>query len=286
MEWILFILGGASIGVISGFFGIGGGIVLTPALLILGYEPSQAIMLSLMLTLGSTITGSLSHFRLNNVKVKLAVILGGFGVAGSVMTAPFVKWLDSVNGAATVISVAYIAILSWFSYQFFSKRENESKAKGKGAVPVIGFFTGIISSLMGVSGGFVMTPLLTKWIKLDLNKAIGTSISAASIIVMSGIGSYMFTGETLDFRHGIILIIGALFGTPIGSFQLKRFKVAKVKLMLSYMYMIVAVSVLFKLFSLSAVSFGLILAAVLAFFWILIHSVQQSKREEKLEQMM
>ncbi len=286
MEWILFILGGASIGVISGFFGIGGGIVLTPALLILGYEPSQAIMLSLMLTLGSTITGSLSHFRLNNVNVKLAMILGGFGVIGSVVTAPFVKWLDSLNGAATVISVAYIAILSWFSYQFFSKRDNETKAKGKGAVPVIGFFTGVISSLMGVSGGFVMTPLLTKWIKLDLNKAIGTSISAASIIVISGIGSYMFTGETLDFRHGIVLIIGALLGTPLGSVQLKRFKVAKVKQMLSYMYMIVAVSVLFKMLSLSAVSFGLILLSVIVFFGILIHSVQQAKREEKMEQMM
>jgi uncharacterized protein len=282
MEWLLFILGGASIGVISGFFGIGGGIVLTPVLLILGYEPSQAIMLSLMLTLGSTVTGSLSHFRLNNVNVKLAGVLGVFGVAGSVMTAPFVKWLDSINGAATVISIAYIAILSWFSYQFISKREQESKAKGKGAVPVIGYFTGVISSLMGVSGGFVMTPLLTKWIKLNLNKAIGTSISAASIIVLSGIASYMYTGESLDYRHGIVLIIGALFGTPLGSVQLKRFSVIKVRKMLSFMYMTVAVSVLLKMLSLSAVSFGIILASVLAFFGILIYSVQQ---ERSLRQM-
>ncbi|MCA1054366.1 sulfite exporter TauE/SafE family protein [Rossellomorea aquimaris] len=282
MEWLLFILGGASIGVISGFFGIGGGIVLTPALLILGYEPSQAIMLSLMLTLGSTLTGTLSHLKLNNVNVKLAVTLGVFGVIGSVLTAPFVKWLDSVNGAATVISIAYIVILSWFSYQFFSKHEKESSAKGKGAVSVIGFFTGVISSLMGVSGGFVMTPLLTKWIKLDLNKAIGTSISAASIIVLSGIGSYMFTGESLDYRHGIVLILGALLGTPLGSLQLKRFSVVKVKRMLSFMYMIVAVSVLLKMLSLSAVSFGIIIASVLAFFGILIYTVQQGKRGEGL----
>ncbi|CAN7402106.1 sulfite exporter TauE/SafE family protein [Rossellomorea sp. LjRoot5] len=278
MEWILFMIGGAVIGVISGFFGIGGGIVLTPTLLVLGYEPSQAIILSLMLTLGSTVTGTLSHLRLKNVSKKLAVFLGVFGVIGSVVTVPFVKWLDAINGASTFISIVYIAILSWFSYQFLSKRQQDTKPKGIFAAPVIGLFTGMISSLMGVSGGFVMTPLLTKWLKLDLNKAIGTSISAASIIVLSGITSYMYTGESLDYRHGILLIIGALIGTPIGSIQLKRFSGVMVKRMLAVLYMVVAVSVLFKMLSIAAVSLGLILGAVLVFFGMLIYSLQQSKR--------
>jgi uncharacterized protein len=278
MEWILFMIGGAVIGIISGFFGIGGGIVLTPTLLVLGYEPSQAIILSLMLTLGSTVTGTLSHLRLKNVNKKLALLLGVFGVIGSVMTVPFVKWLDSINGASTFISIVYIGILSWFSYQFLSKRQQCTKAKGSIAAPVIGLFTGIISSLMGVSGGFVMTPLLTKWLRLDLNKAIGTSISAASIIVLSGITSYMYTGESLDYRHGILLIIGALIGTPIGSIQLKRFSGVIVKRMLAVLYMVVAVSVIFKMLSIASVSLGLILVAVLVFFGMLIYSVQQSKR--------
>ncbi|PFG06438.1 sulfite exporter TauE/SafE family protein [Bacillus sp. es.034] len=278
MEWILFMIGGAVIGVISGFFGIGGGIVLTPTLLVLGYEPSQAIILSLMLTLGSTVTGTLSHLRLKNVSKKLAVLLGVFGVVGSVVTVPFVKWLDAINGASTFISIVYIAILSWFSYQFLSKPQQDSKPKGNFAAPVIGLFTGIISSLMGVSGGFVMTPLLTKWLKLDLNKAIGTSISAASIIVLSGITSYMYTGESLDYRHGILLIIGALIGTPIGSIQLKRFSGVIVKRMLAVLYMVVAVSVFFKMLSIATVSLGLILGAVLVFFGMLIYSLQQSKR--------
>ena len=131
---------------------------------------------------------------------------------------------------------------------------------------------------MGVSGGFVMTPLLSKWLKLDLNKAIGTSISAASIIVLSGIGSYLYAGEALDFRHGIMLIIGALIGTPIGSIQLKRFSGVSVKKMLAVLYMVVAVSVIFKMLSISSVSLGLILASVLVFFGMLIYSQQRTKR--------
>ncbi|WP_044338909.1 sulfite exporter TauE/SafE family protein [Rossellomorea aquimaris] len=280
MEWFLFMSAGAFIGILSGFFGIGGGIVLTPTLLVLGYEPGQAIILSLMLTLGSTVTGTISHIRLKNVNGKLAGLLGVFGMIGSVITVPFVKWLDAMNGASTVISIVYIGILSWFSYQFLSKRQKEAEAKGTIVAPLIGLFTGVISSLMGVSGGFVMTPLLSKWLKLDVTKAIGTSISAASIIVLSGIGSYLYAGEALDYRHGIMLIIGALIGTPIGSIQLKRFSSVTVKKMLAVLYMVVAVSVIFNMLSISAVSLGLIMTSVLVFLGIIIYSQQQSKRAE------
>ncbi|MDW4525736.1 sulfite exporter TauE/SafE family protein [Rossellomorea marisflavi] len=271
MEWIYFIIGGAFIGILSGFFGIGGGIVLTPTLLVLGYDPGQAIILSLMLTLGSTVTGTISHIRLKNVNGRLAIILGIAGVIGSTVTAPFVKWLEASNGASLVISIAYIAILGWFSYQFFRKEKSDAKPKGKGAVPVIGFITGVISSLMGVSGGFVMTPLLSKWIRLDLKKAIGTSITAASIIVLSGIGSYMAAGETLDYRHGVLLIAGALIGTPIGSTQLKNFATDKVKRMLAFLYIIVAASVILKLLQIPTLSLILIGAAMVAFFAVLIN---------------
>ncbi len=76
MEFILFILLGSTIGILSGFFGIGGGIILTPLLLILGYPASTAIVLSLLLTLGSTVTGTVSHMRLKNFHVRDALAVG------------------------------------------------------------------------------------------------------------------------------------------------------------------------------------------------------------------
>ncbi|WP_410241888.1 TSUP family transporter, partial [Enterococcus faecium] len=54
LQVLQFLLLGTLIGILSGFFGIGGGILLTPLLLVFGYEASAAIALSLMLTLGST----------------------------------------------------------------------------------------------------------------------------------------------------------------------------------------------------------------------------------------
>lgn len=272
MEWLLFIIGGAAIGVISGFFGIGGGIILTPVLLVLGYEPSGAIILSLMLTLGSTVTGTLSHIKMKNVNVRLACILGLFGVIGAVSTVPFVHWLEKINGASTVISTVYVLILSWFALQFLTNRQSVRKERGKSWIPLIGLFTGIISSLMGVSGGFVMTPLLTKKVDIELNKAIGTSVAAASIIVISGIGSYVYGGAEMDYRHGLLLIVGALIGTPFGIFNLKKFSEDRVKEMLAVFYIVVALSVVFKMLSLTILSLGLLLTAVGLFFIVLFYN--------------
>lgn len=89
MEFLSFIILGTVIGILSGFFGIGGGIILTPLLLILGYPVSTAIVLSLILTLGSTITGIFSHIRLKNVHLRDSLAVGLSGVLGSIFITPF-----------------------------------------------------------------------------------------------------------------------------------------------------------------------------------------------------
>lgn len=268
----MFVIGGAAIGIISGFFGVGGGIILTPVLLVLDYEPTQAIILSLMLTLGSTVTGTLSHMKMKNVNIRSACSLGLFGVIGTVSTVPFVHWLEKINGASTVISVVYIIILSWFASQFLNNSQSVRKERRKSWIPLIGLFTGVLSSLMGVSGGFVMTPLLTKKVGIDLNRAIGTSIAAASIIVISGIGSYVYGGAEMDYRHGLLLIVGALIGTPFGIINLKKFSKIMVKEMLAVFYVVVALSVVFKMLSLTMLSLGLLLSAVGLFFIVLFYN--------------
>lgn len=269
MEWVLFLIGGLLIGILSGFFGIGGGIVLTPILLISGHSPSHAIMLSLMLTLGSTVSGTVAHIRLKNVEGRLAIALGFFGVIGSVSMVPIVKWLDQLNGADIVISILYIGVLSRFAYQFLHHETKESPKRGKGYTALIGLLTGWISSLMGVSGGFVMTPLLNKWLKVDLRKAIGTSITAASVIVLSGILSYFSSGTPMDWKHGLLLIAGALIGSPIGSKQLKKFKNHVVKQVLAYFYIAIAASVFLNLIHFTVLSICLIIGAGVIFFgWL------------------
>ncbi|MEW8975546.1 MAG: TSUP family transporter, partial [Exiguobacterium sp.] len=94
LAFYYFLILGFFIGIISGFFGIGGGIILTPLLLILGYAPSVAIATSLMLTLGSTVSGTISHLRLKNVVWRDSLVVGGVGIIGSTIATPLVLRLE------------------------------------------------------------------------------------------------------------------------------------------------------------------------------------------------
>ncbi|MGX8237730.1 sulfite exporter TauE/SafE family protein [Exiguobacterium undae] len=251
MELLLFLLLGAAIGILSGFFGIGGGIILTPLLLILGYAPSTAIVLSLLLTLGSTVTGTFAHLRQNNFHLRDAGTIGLAGIIGSAAVTPVVFWMEQHSGADIIISTLYIVLLLLFAIQFLKPtkkiiRETPVVNASFYKLVAIGGAAGILSSLMGVSGGFLLTSLLMGWVRFPLKQAIGTSIAAATLIVLGGITSYFISGTQAPLGLGVVLIIGALLGSPLGASFLNLFSTHFVKKSLGSFYAAVATSVFLK----------------------------------------
>lgn len=263
MMYISFMLLGATIGILSGFFGIGGGIILTPLLLILGYEASTAIVLSLLLTLGSTVTGTLSHLRLKTFRFRDAGIIGLSGIIGSALITPVVFWLERHAGADVVLSSLYIVLLIGFSIQFLRPRSKERPSfpvhhASVVKLAVIGLAAGNLSSLMGVSGGFLLTPLLLAWVRFPLKQAIGTSIASATLIVLGGVTSYVASGTSAPLSLGIALIVGAFIGSPLGASLLHRFNEPFVQKTLGIFYSVVALSVIVKVFGLPYLSLVLL----------------------------
>ncbi len=263
MMYISFILLGATIGILSGFFGIGGGIILTPLLLILGYEASTAIVLSLLLTLGSTVTGTLSHLRLKTFRFRDAGIIGLSGIIGSALITPVVFWLERHAGADVVLSSLYIVLLIGFSIQFLRPRSKKHPSfpvhhASIVKLAVIGLAAGVLSSLMGVSGGFLLTPLLLGWVRFPLKQAIGTSIASATLIVLGGVTSYVASGTSAPLSLGIALIVGAFIGSPLGASLLHRFNEPFVQKTLGIFYGVVALSVIVKVFGLPYLSLVLL----------------------------
>ncbi|WP_312452133.1 sulfite exporter TauE/SafE family protein [Exiguobacterium sp.] len=263
MIYISFTLLGATIGILSGFFGIGGGIILTPLLLILGYEASTAIVLSLLLTLGSTMTGTLSHLRLKTFRFRDAGVIGLTGIIGSMLITPVVFWLERHAGADVVLSSLYIVLLLGFSIQFLRPRSKERSSfpvhdASVVKLAIIGLAAGILSSLMGVSGGFLLTPLLIGWVRFPLKQAIGTSIASGTLIVLGGVTSYVASGTSAPLLLGIALIIGAFIGSPLGASLLQRFNETFVQKTLGIFYGVVALSVIVKVFGLPYLSLVLL----------------------------
>ncbi|WP_214772254.1 MULTISPECIES: sulfite exporter TauE/SafE family protein [unclassified Exiguobacterium] len=274
LAFYYFLILGFFIGIISGFFGIGGGIILTPLLLILGYAPSVAIATSLMLTLGSTVSGTISHLRLKNVVWRDSLVVGGVGIIGSTIATPLVLRLEEVNGAHLVISIVYIGLLLYFANKFLRPKTTIGEQTGWKnrylALAFTGLFAGFISSLLGVSGGFIITPLLVGIVGYELKRAVGTSIASALLIVLSGLVNYTVASTNIDILVGIMLIVGALLGAPIGAKQLTHFESPFVKKYLGIFYLTVAVSVLLEVIGWNVASLSVLVALSLIFLLTLL----------------
>src|SRR5690606_9187078 len=102
-DLLIYVILGLSIGVMSGFFGIGGGFILTPTLILLGFSPVTAIATSLLYTVATTLSGVTAHLRLNHIKWKTSIIIGISGIISTQLAHPFVIFLEKYQLENTII---------------------------------------------------------------------------------------------------------------------------------------------------------------------------------------
>ena len=266
MELILYFLLGGCISVLSGFFGVGGGFILTPILMLIGFSPLEAITTSLLFTIGTSLSGITAHIRLKNVLWKEGLILGISGMAATQIAKPFVLFLENKGWDELAIPIFYILLLSYFALTMLKQGK---KSQAKGDIPAtspsiikmvfIGLFAGMVSTTLGVGGGFIMVPLSIAFLGLLPKKAVGTSLFAVLLIVSVGFLSYAFT-VTIDYRIGLLLVAGGLNGLQFGATLIMFYENKEISILLGGLYIATLMSVALKLAGLSYA--GLILLAI------------------------
>jgi uncharacterized membrane protein YfcA len=102
---------GLLIGILFGFFGMGGSFLVTPALLVMGYEPNVAVGSGLAFVFGTSVIATLKHRDLGQVDYKLGVLMIAGTTAGIEVGKLGLEYLQHVGLADTVVSVAYVALL-------------------------------------------------------------------------------------------------------------------------------------------------------------------------------
>lgn len=274
MDVILFILIGLMIGIFSGFFGIGGGIILTPLLLLFGYPPTAVIGTSLMLSLGTSISGALAHFRLKTINWTYVFVINIFGIIGTQIAHPIMLRLESMGIAEQVISLLYIFLLGFFSYTLLNKKSSKPKEKKRVLPPMmiaclIGLGAGILSSALGVSGGFFIVPLLISLLRFTSSEAVGTSLASVFFIVAAGFLSYSFS-SSLNYMIGIFLVIGTFIGSPLGAKATVLIEDKLMKKLLGVLYLCIICSVISNIFSFPLIGISIIALFTFLFFSLLL----------------
>ncbi|MBT2644348.1 sulfite exporter TauE/SafE family protein [Bacillus sp. ISL-41] len=271
MEYILYLLLGGLISVLSGFFGVGGGFILTPILLLLGFSPLEAITTSLFFTVGTSVSGITAHIRLKNILWKEGLIMGLSGIAATQLARPLVYALEAKGWDEIVIPFLYIVLLAYFAVKMIRqgrRKDEEIPAPANFSLPkllAVGFLGGFVSATLGVGGGFIIVPLIITSLGFNPKKAVGTSLFAVLLIVSVGFISYAVNTE-IDYFIGLMLIAGTLVGSQFGARMTGYFENREMNAMLGLLYLATLAGALLKLFDLNKTGL-LIMGLFIAFFF-------------------
>ena len=256
---------GAFAGVFAGMLGIGGGLVLVPALALMFAAQAQfpageilhvalgTSMASIIFTAIASIRTHHSHgaIRWDIVKTITPGILVGTGlgtlVAASVPTRPLALFFT--------FFVCVVAVQMAMNLKPKATRE----LPGPVGIAGVGLGIGILSSLVAIGGGSLTVPFLT-WCNVRIQHAIGTSAAVGFPIAIGGTVGYVFNGwgkaglpaGSLGYVYLpalAILVAATMVTAPIGARLAHRLPVATLKRIFAGLLILLAVKMLWNLFS-------------------------------------
>ncbi|MCZ8177399.1 MAG: sulfite exporter TauE/SafE family protein [Rhizobium sp.] len=252
---VFIILGmGAAVGFLSGMFGVGGGFLITPLLIFYNIPPVVAVATGANQVVASSVSGAISHFRRGTLDVKLGSVLLVGGLVGATLGVYIFSWLRRQGQLDLIISLLYVIFLgtvgglmlaeslralrraarnepaplkrpgqhNWVHRLPFKMRFKKSKIY-LSVIPILalGFGIGILTSVMGVGGGFIMVPAMIYLLRIPTNVVVGTSLfqiiftTAYTTIVQAA------TNYSVDIVLAFILmvagVIGAQYGVRVGQ---------------------------------------------------------------------
>ncbi len=214
---------GLAAGFFSGQFGIGGGLVTTPALrLLLGAPELIAVGTPLPVIIPTALAGAWSYFRRGLADVRLGVTMGvvggAFAVAGA-LGASRVGGRIVLLVTAVLIGFLAIDMLRLALRPRHTGREvadGDTRSRSLAWVAALGAVAGLSSGFLGLGGGFVIVPALTRFFAFPVKRAIGTSLVAVSILAIPGSVSHFLLGN-VDVALALVLALGVVPGAMLGS---------------------------------------------------------------------
>lgn len=213
-----FLIGTVS-GVLSGAFGIGGGIITTPAIrLILKAPALVAVGTPLPVIVPGALTGAWTYLRRGLVDVRGALTVGLVGSVASVAGALASK---AAGGSIVMLITAALIVYVAADTALWAAREGmEPRRAARPATTArfagVGLAAGLYSGFLGLGGGFVIVPLLARWLGFDMKKAVGTSLLAVAVLAVPGSVTHYLLGH-IDVGIALALTLGVVPGAALGS---------------------------------------------------------------------
>jgi len=292
--YALYLIVGFSVGILGGFFGIGGAFILTPLLHILGISMVNAVATGLAFTLAVSTLGGIKHYFAGNVSLKIVLYVGFISLLGVSVSQPLVIHMEKLNVADFYIRSAFIILLVLFGIlTLLPQKKGSSEGnthsimeKLKKIPPLvelepgehisfwillaISLFVGFLKGFLGVGGGFVLVPLFMLVMNLKPSKAAGTSLMVLTISSIYAVALYLLSGMVL-FTVLALLVLGSLLGVNIGVTATGNIKGNLHRKAYGLLLLVMAAGILFKHLGLESLAvyytLGLVLVTSMTVFF-------------------
>ncbi len=222
LTWPTAVLAGCCIGLLMGFFGVGGSSVATPVLSLLGVPPLLAVASPLPATIPAAMLAASSYVRRGEARPRAAAwsLLGG--VPSTIAGAFASRW---VGGRALLVTSGLVLVV--VGARVLRPVDEAARAAGNrrrlnrpvlvAAAGGVGFFTGLLAN----GGGFLLVPLYVLVFGLRMRQAVGTSLVVVAGLSVPTLGVHWALGH-IDWAVAVPFAAGVLPASLGGSVLAQR----------------------------------------------------------------
>ncbi len=278
---ILFIFGlSLAVGILSGLFGVGGGFLMTPFLIFLGIPPAYAVPNEASNILGTSVSGSTTHYLKGTLDYKMGLMIVVGGTIGTLLGILTFSYFQDIGKINIVISLAYMYILAilgtlmliqgvseidkarkkivvrkklhthyWIHGLPFRMRFKKSKVYESAFTPIIiGLIVGYIAAIMGVGGAFILVPAMIYIIGMPTKLIPGTSLFVTIFVSAIVTVLHAFNYGTIDLVLVFVLILGSIIGVQFGQKIGEKVDSSEFKTILAVLLLLVGIAIAYDTF--------------------------------------
>ncbi|PZP20089.1 MAG: permease [Sphingomonas hengshuiensis] len=273
---LVIILLGGGVGLLSGLFGVGGGFLTTPLLIIYGIPPTVAAASAASQVTGASVSGVFAHLRRKGVDFKMGGIMVAGGIIGTFLGAALFRVLQASGQIDTLIAIIYVLLLGFIGVTMAQESIAAIRALGSGqplparkrrhhpavaALPLrtrfyrsglymsplapllLGVFVGMLTILLGVGGGFVLVPAMLYLLGMGAQVVVGTSLFQTLFVTAIATMVHAMTTKAVDIVLAGLLLIGSVAGAQLGARFAAKVKPEYLRLALAVIVLMLAARV-------------------------------------------
>tara|TARA_B100001250_G_scaffold346882_1_gene316905 strand:- start:504 stop:1583 length:1080 start_codon:yes stop_codon:yes gene_type:complete len=269
-----------AVGILSGLFGVGGGFLMTPFLIFLGIPPSYAVANEANNILGTSVSGSTTHYFKGTLDYKMGFMIVIGGTIGTILGILAFTYFKDIGKINIVISLAYMYILAiigtlmlvqgvteidrarkkiivkeklhshyWIHGLPLRMRFPKSKLYESVFTPIIiGLIVGFIAAIMGIGGAFILVPAMIYIIKMPTKLVPGTSLFVTIFVSAIVTVLHAFNYGSIDLILVSVLIFGSIVGVQLGQKLGEKVDNSEFKTILAILLLIVGIAIAYDTF--------------------------------------